>query len=69
VALNVEGMRAMVVLASLIGEAAKFVGMFAAAVVICLVFPFVMMVVFRATFLGNPNKLKTNRTDPNLPRD
>jgi hypothetical protein len=69
VALNVEGMRAMVVYASLIGEIAKFVGMFAAVIVVGLVFPFLLMFILRAMFLGNPDKLNTIRTYRNLPRE
>jgi hypothetical protein len=69
VALNVEGMRAMVLFASALGEAARFIGLFAAVIVVGFLFPFVMMAVFRAIFLGNPDKLNTIRTYRNLPRE
>jgi hypothetical protein len=69
VALNVEGMRAMVLYASLIGEIVRFVGLFAAVILVCLVFPFVLMLIFRAIFLGNPEKLNTIRTYRTLPRE
>jgi len=59
----------MVVYASVIGEIARFVGLFAAVLVVCFLFPFVMMWVFRGIFLGNPDKLNTIRTYRDLPRE
>ena len=59
----------MVIFASVIGELAKFVGLFAAVLVVGLIFPFVLMAVLRAMFLGNPDKLNTIRTYRNLPRE
>jgi hypothetical protein len=69
VALNVEGMRAMVVFASALGDAVRFIGLFAVVLIVGFLFPFVMMAVFRAIFLGNPTKLNTIRTYRNLPRE
>jgi len=48
------GMQAMV--ANILLDLARFVGLFAAVLAIIFIFPFVMMVFFRRTFLGNPEK-------------
>jgi hypothetical protein len=47
-------MQAMV--ANIVLDLARFVGLFAAVLAIMFVFPFVMMVFFRRFFLGNPEK-------------
>jgi hypothetical protein len=47
------GKRAMV--ASILVDAVKFVVLFAAVIAVIFVFPFLMMVVFRRIFLGNPD--------------
>lgn len=63
---DAEGRRAMV--ASLIGETARFVALFAAVIAVIVVFPFLLMVVFRVLFLGNPEKLRTIKKYRELPR-
>jgi hypothetical protein len=47
-------MHAMV--ANILLDLARFVGLFAAVLAIMFIFPFVMMVFFRRFFLGNPEK-------------
>ncbi len=49
-------------------EIVKFGALFGAAVLICFVFPFVMMFCFRVMFLGNPEKLRTIKKYRELPR-
>ncbi len=40
--------------ASILVDAVKFVALFAAVLAIIFIFPFLLMVVFRRIFLGNP---------------
>ncbi len=56
------------VAASWLYEIAKFAALFGAVVLICFVFPFVMMFCFRVMFLGNPEKLRTIKKYRELPR-
>ena len=42
--------------ANIILDLARFVGLFAIVLAIIFIFPFVMMVFFRGFFLGNPEK-------------
>ncbi len=49
-------------LANVLVDAVKFVGLFAGILAIMFVFPFLMMIFFRRFFLGNPEgKLNTIR--------
>lgn len=42
--------------ANIVVDLARFVGLFAAVLAIMFVFPFIMMIFFRRFFLGNPEK-------------
>lgn len=54
--------------ASLIGESVRFIGLFVAVIAVGFVFPFLLMFVFRLLFLGNPEKLRTIKTYRELPK-
>ncbi|GEM_PF-6458512 len=42
--------------ANILLDGARFVGLFAAVLAIMFIFPFIMMIFFRRFFLGNPEK-------------